>query len=220
MYELVKIAGCDDAERAGDVVFVHGASADSDMAWYPPGRPAMSFPKLLAEDLPSIGTWSLNYQMSFMRWQPRSMPLSEQGLNTLSEMASKGFGRRPIIFIAHSVGGLVVKHLLRHARRSSDPECASKNPEWGPILRQTKGIVFLSTPHFGVRIPWLAKAFTRHNVMRNVAAGNEDLRRLNDDFQDIVRVHGIGVQVYYEQRPTPRRPQIDARTADPNLQST
>lgn len=214
MYELTPIEGCDDPDREGDVVFVHGASAEAEMPWHPPGQPEMSFPQLLGEDVPSIGSWSLNYQMSFRRWEARSMPLKSQGLNTLSELVSKGFGKRPIVFIAHSVGGLVVKHLLQSAFKEKD-----NNAQWASILDQTKGVVFLSTPHFGVRLPWIARVipFLLQPIAREVAKGNRDLMTLNDSFQDIFRLEDIEVEVYYEQQRTRHMALIDEDTADPNL---
>ena len=49
---------------------------------------------------------------------------------------------RDIVFVAHSLGGLLVKEVLRRS------ECA-EDRELQDIISSTKGIVFLGTPHRG-----------------------------------------------------------------------
>ena len=60
------------------------------------------------------------------------------------------FGQRPILFICHSMGGLIVKQLLVKADEKQQkilrPSIASN------LITQTQGILFLSTPHLGSSI--------------------------------------------------------------------
>jgi len=51
---------------------------------------------------------------------------------------------RPIVFIAHSLGGIVVKEALRRARA-----CESSKPHIHNVLSATSSIVFFGTPHGG-----------------------------------------------------------------------
>lgn len=51
---------------------------------------------------------------------------------------------RPIIFIAHSLGGIVVKEALRRSRA-----CESSKPHIHNIFSATSSIVFFGTPHGG-----------------------------------------------------------------------
>ena len=54
---------------------------------------------------------------------------------------------RPIIFVGHSLGGLVIKQALITAREHE--HTLSEDDEYAKILRNTVGIVFLGTPHRG-----------------------------------------------------------------------
>lgn len=51
---------------------------------------------------------------------------------------------RPVLFIAHSLGGIVVKEILR---RSSG--CYSSQPHLCGIFDSTIGLIFFGTPHGG-----------------------------------------------------------------------
>jgi hypothetical protein len=53
--------------------------------------------------------------------------------------------QRPIVFVCHSLGGIVVKKalILAHER--------SSNPDFQDILRNTRAIAFLGVPHEGSR---------------------------------------------------------------------
>jgi hypothetical protein len=53
-----------------------------------------------------------------------------------------GKRRPPIIFVCHSLGGLVVKNALVGARKSD-------NEDIQEVFRATTGIIFLGTPHDG-----------------------------------------------------------------------
>jgi hypothetical protein len=51
---------------------------------------------------------------------------------------------RPVLFIVHSLGGLVIKEALRRSRG-----CASTKPHLHGIFEATVGILFFGTPHRG-----------------------------------------------------------------------
>jgi hypothetical protein len=70
------------------------------------------------------------------------MPIADRGNAILNEMESDDFGDRPIIFIAHSLGGIMVKQLLRSA-------VTLNVSRWEKIAANTLGIVFIATPHAG-----------------------------------------------------------------------
>jgi hypothetical protein len=53
---------------------------------------------------------------------------------------------RPIIFLGHSLGGLVIKEALI---KSAAYQSHSRHPTLGKIYMQTKGVIFLGTPHRG-----------------------------------------------------------------------
>lgn len=61
----------------------------------------------------------------------------------LSKLRAAGVGDRPMIWISHSMGGLLVKKMLLEA---------SKKPELNALINNTRGIIFYSVPHHGSRL--------------------------------------------------------------------
>ena len=57
-------------------------------------------------------------------------------MDVLGRMVLAGLGDRPLIFVTHSLGGLVVKQMLGHAKEM-------RIDDWRPIADATRGIVFL-----------------------------------------------------------------------------
>jgi hypothetical protein len=49
---------------------------------------------------------------------------------------------RPIIFVAHSLGGILVKEVLRRAQHADEAEI-------NDVVESTKAVIFLGTPHRG-----------------------------------------------------------------------
>ncbi|CAI7891267.1 unnamed protein product, partial [Closterium sp. NIES-53] len=75
----------------------------------------------------------------------------------LHKLVAAGVGERPVVFVTHSMGGLIVKQMLALARASDLPEIRA-------LAERTTAIVFYSVPHFGSRIAdysWRARAVLR-----------------------------------------------------------
>ncbi len=193
MSQLYPISGCENPERNCDVVFVHGARQGGIKAWQQHGAGTKeSFPHWLGQDLPSVGIWTLEYESGFFAVQGHRMPLQDQALTALGDLEVNGFGARPVVFIAHSVGGLLVKQLLLIARDS-------QQPQWKKILNQTRGVVFISTSHLGFHIPKFALKFL-HKSVAELSYRNPLLIKLNDAFRDLVKTQALRIKIYYEAR--------------------
>lgn len=95
---------------------------------------------------------------------------------------------RPVFFIAHSIGGLVVKQALLIARQDE---------EYRSILSNCHGVTFFATPHRGssyMAMPHLRESiqlllhlqrpFPR-SLAHHLRVGNRDLSKMHDDFTDI-----------------------------------
>ncbi len=55
-------------------------------------------------------------------------------------------GCRPIVWIGHSIGGLLIKELLYAASKAASADGIERT---APLVALTRGIIFLGTPHFG-----------------------------------------------------------------------
>jgi pimeloyl-ACP methyl ester carboxylesterase len=212
--ELIKVSGCDNATRKGDVVFVHGLDGDARGTWQPAGNTGPVWPEWLGEDLPQAGVWLLGYDVPSSAWTGHAMPLADRATNVLALLDTHGLGERPIVFIAHSIGGLLVKQLLRHGRDYGDPR-------WLAIADATRGVVFLSTPHSGSDIAnWIKhlSLVLRHTVsVRELEANDPRLRESNTWFRNYLQSTGLNIEVYCEKVPIHGFIVVDDRSADPGV---
>jgi NACHT domain len=213
--QLLKIAGCENARRQADVIFVHGLDGDARTTWHPQEQPTHFWPAWLGEDCPQLGVWSLGYAVSASAWKGHSMPLYDRADNTLDLLDLDGIGQRPLAFVCHSLGGLLIKQALRNAID------AHHNPHWQAIARQTWLIVFLSTPHSGASmanwIQYLGKLLRTTVSVAELEAHHPRLRELNNWYRDHVESLGIQTFVYYEKLPTTGLLVVDETTANPGI---
>ena len=219
MSKLLNIENSNRPNRQGDVVFVHGLDGDAIETWHPAGQPDKFWPAWVAKQFPLLGVWSLDYEAAALGWHGHAMPLDERATEVLSVLEAKELGKRPLIFITHSLGGLVVKRLLHNATDSA-------NRDWQELVANTKGIVFLATPHTGADLgSWLSYIGKKLSLLRvnvaaeELAAHHPELRRLNTWFRDRVANGrlGLAVQVCYEKLPTHGAIVVDASSANPGI---
>lgn len=126
----------------GHVIFVHGLGGDPFTTWRNDAANDGFWPAWLASDIPDIAVHTLEYDASPIGWLGNTMPLVERAPNVLTELQTREISDLPIVFVCHSLGGLLVKQLLRHAMEM-------QNPYWQRIAKQVKSVVFLATPHRG-----------------------------------------------------------------------
>jgi len=71
--------------------------------------------------------------------------LEERSEDMLAKLVQAGVGTRPVIFVGHSMGGLIIKKMLVSAQMSGDSVL-------NEFASNTRGVVFYSTPHEGSQI--------------------------------------------------------------------
>ncbi|XP_077295276.1 protein SERAC1 [Arctopsyche grandis] len=101
----------------------------------------------LPSDCPNIRVLGVSYETMMMEWSSGCGDVSsseDRALLLGKALQKAGVGTRPIVWVAHSMGGVLVKHILVHSLESKDEENKK-------IANNTKGIIFFSTPHHGSR---------------------------------------------------------------------
>jgi hypothetical protein len=201
-------------ERRLDLVFVHGLGGHPFSTWSSGEEGSASWPHWLAEEFgPQIGVWSLGYttanplqRLGVKQWfsgkpDPQggaAMPLPNRAVNALERLAQAGIGQRPVCFIAHSLGGLLVKSILRRA------DAARDTPQWRKLIEHCRGVLFLATPHQGSVLADLVNVF--RIILPTV---NTDDLRDNDAnlmelyywYRDHAAGHNIRTLSYFEAKP-------------------
>jgi hypothetical protein len=142
------------------------------------------------------------------------MPLFDRANHVLATLQAAGLGQRPICFVTHSLGGLLVKQMLRNAD--------SLTAEFRPFRAATRGVVFLGTPHTGsdlARVAGYLGALLRSTVAtRELEALASPLLELNAWYRENVDRLGIASQAYSENQKTKGVIVVDRGSADPSLQ--
>lgn len=213
MSGLLAIYGCGNPNRKGDVIFVHGLGGHYQKTWHPQEKlDNKSWLYWLGEDLEDIAIWSFGYEAEFSNWKGKAMPRFDQARNFTQWLENKRIGKeRPLIFITHSLGGLLIKEMLRNA------DTYGKQA----FIDKLKGIIFLSTPHNGSH---LANTVGIFNTLLQTTVSVEELEANNPWLRDIdvwyrqkVGKFGIATQVYYETQDTLGYKVVDEGSSDPKI---
>ena len=176
-----------------DIVFVHGLTGDRERTWTKNGT---CWPQsLLPGEIPTARVMTYGYDAYFLR---RHGPVLSHRirdhaldlLNALAASRAKGEAeQRPIIFVVHSLGGIVCKDALVVANRGPEQYLHM-------IFESTHGIVFMATPHSGsaladmARLPMQVFGLVRpvnSDLVSVLETQSEVLERIQSDFLALVR---------------------------------
>jgi hypothetical protein len=151
MTDLIVIS--DTQPALFDVIFVHGLGGDSRASW---SSESGYWPEWVGEDNPSARVSAVSYPYDLSLFRRRSMTIRDHAIALLELLTAHDVGTRPLVFIAHSLGGVVVKELLRQATMLV--------PSYRSIWKQTVAVVFLATP---VSL----SSFTQHPLLLRLLGG-------------------------------------------------
>jgi hypothetical protein len=201
---LSKISGCEIGNKKADIIFIHGLGGEAIETWK--GCNGFYWPQELANELNTIEVWTLNYNASPIK---KTLSLPDLATNTIAHLESVEIGSFPIIFMCHSLGGLLVKQILRN--------CSDRQDESHKIYDNTKGIVFVATPHAG---SLAATGFSKiapingSPLFKALDWNDSHLNDLNLWFRDNYK---DDVAIYYETLPTMGVVVVDANSSDPGM---
>lgn len=195
MLGLFPIAGADNQQRLLDVVFIHGLDGNARTTWMSSQDDASFWPEWLAQDIPEIGVWTLGYAADISRWTNESMPLADRGTLLLEQLTSRGLGHRPLVFINHSMGGIVAKHVVRQSETYGVAR-------FTPIAKNCFGFVFIATPHAGSALASFASlvrlVFRTNEPVEELSAHDAPLRDLHNWFRAYAERKSLRCRTYCE----------------------
>jgi len=112
---------------------------------------------------------------------------------------------RPVLFVVHSLGGIVIKEMLRRSKG-----CQLGQAYLRGIFESTIGIIFFGTPHAGADprsslhhiAEKLAKAVGysfNEQIVNTLLPSSERLRELRDEFGPMAEDRGWAIHSFQEQ---------------------
>jgi pimeloyl-ACP methyl ester carboxylesterase len=167
------------------IVFVHGIFGDATSTWTSPGK--VYWPKLVLGDsaFDDSDVHVANYESPVLG---NSMTVDEVAANLDNRLTSHGvFTRhREVVFVCHSLGGIVVQQLLLTFREHA---------------KQVPFIYFFSVPEEGAQIASLAKWFSSDPLLEAMFHGDANGYLLNLENQWKAAHFGIHRYCVYEKKP-------------------
>ncbi|KAI8966751.1 TPR-like protein [Daldinia sp. FL1419] len=182
----------DGADEGGGHEGLRGSSMQHGVFW----------PRdYLVKDLPKARVWTYGYNADvigeiFRANNKNSISQHGQDLRVRIERDITGSGHsEPIIFVAHSLGGIIVKYAMWKSRISSS---------------QTKLIIFLGTPHRGSEAAgWghiasnlaaLALQDSNKKIVQGLKVDGEVLDIIHDEFVKVAMKDNIKIHSFQETR--------------------
>lgn len=183
-------------------------------------------PKKPKKVFPEARILAVNYQTFLSNWLVNcgnAPTLKERSLQLARELRDAHVGEKPVIWVTHSMGGLLVSSLSRGPQSPFRPIAYSLFPllqvkemlcqiECGDIpekclLEQTRGIVFFSVPHAGSEMAvWspgvLQLAISPSAQVLELQKDSVSLKELNQSFVDLVTNKPIDCLSFGESRPS------------------
>ncbi|KAK0639519.1 hypothetical protein B0T16DRAFT_497593 [Cercophora newfieldiana] len=205
------------ADAVVDIVFVHGLNGHRELTWTARGA-AEPWPKLLLpHELPTARILAFGYDASVANWKRTISEnrIGDHSQNLLTSLAAyrekDETNGRSIIFVCHSLGGLVCEDALVRSQQRVEPHLVD-------ILESTRSIAFLGTPHHGSGLARWAEKLSRHfqlmkqtnsNIVATLRRESEVLARIQDSFHTMILArnkdpqHNIDITCFFEELPLP-----------------
>ncbi|RDW67886.1 hypothetical protein BP6252_09282 [Coleophoma cylindrospora] len=199
-----------------DIILVHGLTGDREKTWTAKNAAAPWPQSLLPLKVPNARVLTFGYDAYVADWRGMvsTNKIGNHAMNLLNAIATYREddepNNRPIIFICHSLGGLVCEDALFAARQRPEPHLQN-------ILEYTYGIIFLGTPHHGAGLAKWAEILantlgllkqTNPQILAVLESDSEVLARVQDGFHTMIRARNqegrlIEITCFYEELPLP-----------------
>ncbi|CZR53779.1 uncharacterized protein PAC_03660 [Phialocephala subalpina] len=187
-----------------DIIAVHGLNGDPLRTWTEPKSQKLWLRDFLPLDLPGSRVMSFGYNAT-PAFENTTAGIREHArtlLTTLIEIREESNDdNRPLVFIGHSLGGLVIKQALILAQDETF---------YMSIYNNLQGVIFFGTPHQGsglaayatvlTRIPLILANKPSPKLLEALRRDSDALKKLTDAFR---KHHGgkpYNIVTFYETR--------------------
>jgi protein SERAC1 len=177
-----------------DICFIHGLTGDRESTWTADGQSAPWPKTLLPSKLANARILTYGYDAYIVRkGVASSNQLVDHATNLLNDLTTDrvccNAPSRPIIFVTHSLGGLICKQAVLLSR--NNPESHLRG-----IFHCTIGIIFMGTPHRGAwvadwaKIPASALGLVKSinkSLLEILQTDNQALKLIQVNFWSMIR---------------------------------
>ncbi|CAI4213165.1 unnamed protein product [Parascedosporium putredinis] len=186
---------CHDSEDAmTDIVFVHGLTGNRETTWTDKASGVFWPAHLLKNDVPRTRIVTFGYDADVVHFwaaasQNRIRNHATNLVNALAQLRERTDTEdRPLIFVTHSLGGLVFEDAMIASRNSAEPHIRR-------VYEATYGVCFLATPHCGSTLAsWATILGQIANVVKKTDTGilqalqpeSEVLALIQTDFHNMI----------------------------------
>lgn len=192
-----------------DIIFIHGLGGDSLKTWSKDHNPELFWPGLwlpFETDLERARIFTFGYNANFRPNEAKSVSnitdfakelLFELQFGKTQEGDTFGIGKMPLIFVAHSMGGLLAKKACL---------LGQNDEHYQALVRSISAIIFLSTPHRGSNLAEVlnrvltASFQSARNYIKDLNKGSTALEEINEQFRHIAP--RLSIWSFYETLPT------------------
>ncbi|MER8979457.1 ABC-three component system protein [Mesorhizobium sp. M0870] len=204
---------CPWDKAALDIVFLHGLIGDRFTSWS--DSEDSFWLSWLAQEFPNCNVYTAGYDTELFHALLTGPGASIQDLaiSLADSLVSRKAPAPALMFVTHSLGGLIVKQLIR---KCSD----SANSTFNDLAQSVRGIAFLGTPHQGARLAQSLDTIVRNfksKVVKQLAYSDDALIDLHEFFRTWATKHSVIIKPYYETEHTWGLHVVDRVTANPNV---
>ncbi|MGJ0511705.1 alpha/beta hydrolase [Methylocystis sp.] len=167
------------------VIFFHGLGGDLHETWTSPDSTV--WPNWIAEDIDGLSIYLVGYEAPMSKWQGRGSgmhPVDHANAILQQLDTEPGLANGDLYLVGHSLGGLIIKMMMRRAKLSQSSAANS-------FVQRVRKVAFLATPHTGAdlgQIANLLRVLTRRSpATESLARNDPDLRALNEDYRKIAQ---------------------------------
>ncbi|KAH7118589.1 hypothetical protein B0J13DRAFT_651721 [Dactylonectria estremocensis] len=187
---------CHDPENAvADIVFVHGLTGNRETTWTHSSSGVFWPTHLLRADVPNMRILTFGYDADVVHFwamasQNRVRNHALNLVNALVQLRERTeTEHRAILFVTHSLGGLVFEDAMIASRNSAEAHLQR-------MYYSTYGVCFLGTPHCGSDLAnWASVVGKITNIVKTtntsllnvLQAESEVLALIQTDFHNLVR---------------------------------